>query len=53
MTKKIFILIIFMNTFLTNAYPAGSSDSDSSKSKSSYDRAVSLIKLAKRYKKKK
>tara|TARA_B110001452_G_scaffold144897_1_gene120457 strand:+ start:160 stop:651 length:492 start_codon:yes stop_codon:yes gene_type:complete len=52
MIKKILILIIFTTTFYTNAYCAGSSDSGSDNSNSNYDKAVSLIKSAKKYEKK-
>ena len=44
--------MIFATTFLTNAYSAGSTDSGSDKTKSDYDKAVTLIKLAKKYEKK-
>ena len=54
MIKKIFILIIFTTSLFTNAYCAGSgsSDGDSESSNSNYDKAVSLIKTAKKYEKK-
>jgi tetratricopeptide (TPR) repeat protein len=52
MIKKILILIIFITTFLNNAYSAGSSDGGSGKIKSNYDKAVSLIKSAKKFEKK-
>ena len=53
MLKKILILIIFVTTLSSNAYSAGSSgDGDSNKTKTNYDKALSLIKIAKKYEKK-
>lgn len=52
MINKIFILIIFITLFSTNAYSAGSDGGGSNKTKSNYDKAVSLIKSAKKYEKK-
>ena len=52
MIKKIFFLVIFITTFFANAYSAGSSDSGSGKTKTNYDKAVTLIKSAKKYEKK-
>ena len=51
MIKKIFILIIFTTSFFTNANSAGSGSGDggSDSSNSNYDKAVSLIKTAKKY----
>jgi len=49
--KTIFTFFIFI-LFTVNSYPAGSSDDNSSKVKSNYDKAVSLIKQAKKYEKK-
>jgi hypothetical protein len=50
MIKKI-ILILFISTlFIGNSFAAGSSDE--SKTKTDYDKAVSLIKSAKKYEKK-
>ena len=51
MIKKIFILVILTNALLTNSYSAGS-ENDSSKTGSNYDKAISLIKSAKKYEKK-
>ena len=52
MIKKIFFTLI-LSCFLTaNVFSAGSSDSGSSKTKTNYDKAVSHIKLAKKYEKK-
>ena len=51
MTKKI-LITLFISFFLTaNVFSAGSNDSDSSKTKTNYDKAVSQIKLAKKYEK--
>ena len=49
--KKIFFTFFILTQLLTNSYSAGSDDS-SSKVKSSYDKAVSIIKSAKKYEKK-
>ena len=51
MIKKI-LITLFLSFFLTaNVFSAGSNDSDSSKTKTNYDKAVSQIKLAKKYEK--
>ena len=52
MIKKIFFTLILSFFLTTNSYSAGSSDSGSSKTKSNYDKAVSHIKVAKKYEKK-
>ena len=49
--KNIFFTFFILTLLLTNSYSAGSDDS-SSKVKSSYDKAVSMIKSAKKYEKK-
>ena len=49
--KTIFTFFIFI-LFTVNAYSAGSSDDNSSKVKSNYDKAVTIIKSAKKYEKK-
>ena len=54
MIKKLFV-ILFLTLFTTNSFSAGSGSSDSertNKMKSDYDKAVSLIKTAKKYEKK-
>ena len=52
MIKKLFVFI-FLSIFLTfNAFAAGSSDSDTSKTKMQYDMAVSHINAAKKFEKK-
>ena len=50
-TKTIFTFFIFI-LFTINSYSAGSSDDNSSKVKSNYDKAVTIIKSAKKYEKK-
>ena len=50
-TKTIFAFFIFI-LFTVNSYSAGSSDDNSSKVKSNYDKAVTIIKSAKKYEKK-
>ena len=50
--KNIFFTFFIFTLLLTNSYSAGSSDDSSSKVKSSYDKAVSIIKSAKKYEKK-
>ena len=51
MIKKI-LITLFLSFFLTaNVFSAGSNDSDSSKTKTNYDKAVSQINLAKKYEK--
>jgi tetratricopeptide (TPR) repeat protein len=52
MIKKIFFLIILTTFFLTNANSAGSSSDASGDLKSNYNKAVSLIKSAKKYEEK-
>ena len=52
MIKKIFLTIITLILLSTNSYSAGSSNDGSSKVKSDYDKAVKLIKAAKKYEKK-
>ena len=52
MVKKIFLTLSFFTILLTNSYSAGSSDDSSSKVKSNYDKAVTIIKYAKKYEKK-
>ena len=49
--KTIFTFFIFI-LFTVNSYSAGSSDDNSSKVKSNYDKAVTIIKSAKKYEKK-
>ena len=49
--KTIFTFFIF-TLFTVNSYSAGSSDDNSSKVKSDYDKAVTIIKAAKKYEKK-
>ncbi|MDC0866039.1 hypothetical protein OAP79_01540 [Candidatus Pelagibacter sp.] len=50
-TKTIFTFFIFI-LFTVNSYSAGSSDDNSSKVKSNFDKAVTIIKSAKKYEKK-
>ena len=50
MINKIFFTFLLLLVLSVNSYSAGSSDS--SKTKSSYDKAVTHIKLAKKYEKK-
>ena len=52
MTKKFILILIFVFGFANYSLSAGSSDSSSSKTKSDYEKAVSLIKSAKKYDKK-
>ena len=52
MIKKILLTFSILTLLLTNSYSAGSSDDSSSKVKSNYDKAVTLIKAAKKYEKK-
>lgn len=52
MIKKFFLTLSFLTILLTNSYSAGSSDDSSSKVKSNYDKAVTIIKSAKKYEKK-
>ena len=50
--KNIFVTLSFLILFLTNSYAAGSSSDSSSNVKSNYDKAVTIIKAAKKYEKK-
>ena len=52
MIKKIFLTLSIFTLLITHSYSAGSSDDNSSKVKSDYDKAVTLIKSAKKYEKK-
>ena len=52
MIKKIFLVSILSFFFATTSFSAGSSSSDSGKTKTDYDKAVSHIELAKKYEKK-
>jgi tetratricopeptide (TPR) repeat protein len=52
MIKKFFLTLSFFTILLTNSYSAGSSDDSSGKVKSNYDKAVTIIKSAKKYEKK-
>ena len=52
MIKKIFLTSILSFFLIVNCFSAGSSSSDSDNSESNYDKAVSHIKLAKKYEKK-
>ena len=52
MIKKIFLTSIISFFLTVNCFSAGSSSSDSDNSESNYDKAVSHIKLAKKYEKK-
>ena len=52
MTKKFILIFIFIFSFANYSLSAGSSDNGSSKTKSNYEKAVSLIKSAKKYDKK-
>ena len=52
MIKKIFLTSILSFFLTVNCFSAGSSSSDSDNSESNYDKAVSHIKLAKKYEKK-
>ena len=48
--KNNLLVSLFLTVILTfNVYAAGSSDSDSSKNKTQYDKAVSHIKAAKKF----
>ena len=49
--KTIFTFFLFI-LFTVNSYSAGSSDDSSSKVKSNYDKAVTIIRSAKKYEKK-
>ena len=52
MIKKFILIFIFVFSFANYSLSAGSSDNSSSKTKSNYEKAVSLIKSAKKYDKK-
>ena len=52
MIKKIFLTLSLFTLLITYSYSAGSSNDNSSKVKSDYDKAVTLIKSAKKYEKK-
>ena len=52
MIKKIFLTLLLFTLLITHSYSAGSSNDNSSKVKSDYDKAVTLIKSAKKYEKK-
>ena len=52
MTKKLLLIFILVFGFANYSLSAGSSDNSSSKTKSNYEKAVSLIKSAKKYDKK-
>ena len=52
MIKKIFITLLLSFFLTTNVFSAGSSDSGSGKTKTYYDKAVSLINSAKKFEKK-
>ena len=53
MLKKLTITFSLLILFSINLQAAGTNDGSSSKVKSDYDKAVSLIKSAKKYEKKK
>ena len=50
--KNIFFTFFILTLLSANSYSAGSSDDSSSKVKSNYEKAVTLIKSAKKYEKK-
>ena len=52
MIKKIFIALLLSFFLTANVFSAGSTDSGSSKTKTYYDKAVSIINSAKKYEKK-
>ena len=52
MIKNFIVLVLLITFFSTPSYSAGTSDSTTSKVKSDYDKAVDLIKFAKKYEKK-
>ena len=47
--KNIFVTLSVLILLSTNSYAAGSSSYSSSKVKSNYDKAVTIIKAAKKY----
>ena len=50
--KKTFFAILLLAMMLTNSFSAGTESSETSKVKSDYEKAVSIIKAAKKYEKK-
>ena len=52
MIKKLFITLLLSFFLTTNVFSAGSTDSSSGKTKTYYDKAVSLISSAKKFEKK-
>ena len=52
MIKKLFITLLLSFFLTTNVFSAGSTDSSSGKTKTYYDKAVSLINSAKKFEKK-
>ena len=52
MTKKLLLSLTLSFFLISNVFSAGSSGSDSGKTKTDYDKAVSHINLAKKYEKK-
>ena len=52
MIKKILLTFSILALFITNSYSAGSGNDNTNKVKSNYDKAVTLIKSAKKYEKK-
>ena len=52
MIRKFILIFIFIFSFTNYSLSAGSSDNSSSKTKSNYEKAVTLIKSAKKYDKK-
>ena len=52
MIKKILLTFSILTLFITNSYSAGSGNDNTSKVKSNYDKAVTIIKAAKKYEKK-
>ena len=52
MIKKFILICLFIFSFASYSFSAGSSDSGSSKIKTNYEKAVTLIKSAKKYDKK-
>ena len=52
MIKKFILICLFVFSFTNYSLSAGSSDNSSSKTKSNYEKAVTLIKSAKKYDKK-
>ena len=52
MIKKILLILSILVTLSMNAFSAGSSNSSSSKNKTNYDKAISYVKMAKKYEKK-